>query len=121
MDQKLQGFALGDLIIYIPLLGFGLLTSNHMALSAALGISLYWPIGKIFVTLHVCSSALVTVADYTFTTVCLAAAINAQGAPGWSLDDTPFFIVLPTISLWAAWCLWHLSLDQATVLARKKH
>ncbi len=117
MLDQLPGFALGDLIIYIPLLGFGLLTSNHMALSAALGISVYWPIGKIFAKWL---QLLIQHSTSTFSAVCLAAAINARGAPGWSLDDTPFLIVLPAISLWAAWCLWHISLDQATVLDRKK-
>eukprot|EP00985_Skeletonema_marinoi_P007804 scaffold3479_cov208-Skeletonema_marinoi.AAC.3 len=89
------GFALGDLIFYIPLLGFGLLTSNYVALSAALGITTYWPI------------------------VCLAAAINAQDAPGWSLDDTPFLIVLPMISMWGLWCLLLISHDLRK--GKKKH
>lgn len=43
------GFALGDLMFYIPILGFGLLTSNCVALSAALGVTVYWTIGKLFV------------------------------------------------------------------------
>jgi hypothetical protein len=90
-----KGFALGDLIFYIPLLGFGLLTSNYVALSAALGITTYWPI------------------------VCLAAAINAQDAPGWSLDDTPFLIVLPMISMWGLWCLLLISHDLRK--GKKKH
>ena len=46
----LPGFALADLIFYIPLLGVGLVTSNQVALSAALGVTVYWPIGKIFIT-----------------------------------------------------------------------
>ncbi|KAK1737996.1 hypothetical protein QTG54_011290 [Skeletonema marinoi] len=90
-----MGFALGDLIFYIPLLGFGLLTSNYVALSAALGITTYWPI------------------------VCLAAAINAQDVPGWSLDDTPFLIVLPMISMWGLWCLLLISHDLRK--GKKKH
>eukprot|EP00986_Skeletonema_menzelii_P001433 scaffold379_cov145-Skeletonema_menzelii.AAC.4 len=84
-----KGFAFGDLILYIPLLGFGLLTSNHVHQINK------WNIHS------------------TFTAVCLATAINARSAPGWTLDDTPFLIVLPMISLWASRCLWLLSLDSA--------
>lgn len=85
------GFAFADLVIYIPLLAAGL--AGHAAgcrwgrvvLAAALGITVYWP---------------VTV---------LAAAVAARGAPGWTLDETEYWIVLPVILAWAAWALWHIA------------
>eukprot|EP00563_Minutocellus_polymorphus_P020674 CAMPEP_0197732740 /NCGR_PEP_ID=MMETSP1434-20131217/41661_1 /TAXON_ID=265543 /ORGANISM="Minutocellus polymorphus, Strain CCMP3303" /LENGTH=90 /DNA_ID=CAMNT_0043320005 /DNA_START=66 /DNA_END=334 /DNA_ORIENTATION=+ len=72
-----KGFALADLIFYIPLLGYALATyderkeTNKAYLAAALGITVYWPI------------------------VCLKAAISVRGAPGWFLDDRPFLVLLP--------------------------
>lgn len=86
------GFALGDLLIYIPLLGAAL--TGHglkrrwggLALAAAMGITVYWPI------------------------VCLAAVASARGAPGWNLgNETAYWIVLPVIATWAAWVLWRLT------------
>ena len=80
-----KGFALADLVFYIPLLGYSLAAynerkeTNKTYLAAALGITVYWPI------------------------VCLKAAISARGAPGWSLDDRPFLILLPAIVAWVAW------------------
>ena len=79
-----KGFSFADMLFYIPLLGYALATyddvtqKNKTHLAAALGITVYWPI------------------------VCLKAAISARGAPGWSLDDRPFLILLPVIILWAA-------------------
>jgi len=85
------GFALGDLLTYIPLLGIGLLghlrgAAWHRAVvAAALGITIYWPV------------------------VCLAALVAARDAAGWELaNETPYWIVLPLIGLWAAWCLWNM-------------
>lgn len=82
------GFAFGDLVIYIPLLSIGLVgvwrrvVWGRVTLSAALGISAYWPI------------------------VSLAAVVDARGAPGWNLsDETAFWIVLPPITLWSIWGL----------------
>ena len=80
-----KGFSFADMLFYIPLLGYALATyddvtqKNKTYLAAALGITVSWPI------------------------VCLKAAISARGAPGWSLDDRPFLILLPVIILWAAW------------------
>ena len=80
-----KGFCFGDMLFYIPLLGYALATYDVVTqksktyLAAALGITVYWPI------------------------VCLKAAISARGAPGWSLDDRPFLFLLPVINLWAAW------------------
>jgi hypothetical protein len=85
------GFAFGDLVVYIPLLAAGLIGYwlnrgwGRVILSAALGITVYWPI------------------------VCLAAIVAARDAPGWKLsNETAYWIVLPLISLWGAWGLWRL-------------
>lgn len=85
------GFALGDLLTYIPLLLAGLIGHFHdrawgrMLFAAALGITLYWPI------------------------VCLITVVDARDASGWSIpDETPYWIVLPLIALWGAWGLWVL-------------
>lgn len=86
------GFAFADLVVYIPLLGAGLL--GHwmgarwagLVLGSALGITVYWPI------------------------VCLAAVERAHGAPGWNpADTTQYWIVLPIIVLWAGLGLWQLA------------
>ena len=83
-----KGFAWGDLLVYIPLLGSGL--AGHWrgkrwappVLGAALGITVYWPV------------------------VCLAAVVAARGATGWQLgDETPYWVVLPLIATWGAWAL----------------
>ena len=81
------GFALADLIIYIPLLGIGLI-GHWLArpwwraiLGAALGITLYWPV------------------------VVLATAVAARNASGWKLDETVYWLVLPVIAIWAMWGL----------------
>ncbi len=86
------GFAFGDLVVYIPLLVLGLVGHlmgtdwGRVALAAALGITLYWPV------------------------VCLAAVTDARGAPGWSLaGEIAYWIVLPPIALWALWGLWHVA------------
>jgi hypothetical protein len=85
------GFAFGDLVIYIPLLGAGLIGHligkawGRVALAAALGITVYWPI------------------------VSLAAVVAAKGAEGWSLAGEPaYWVILPPIALWAAWGLWRV-------------
>ena len=79
------GFAVGDLLVYIPLLASGLVGFwlnkrwGQPVLGAALGITVYWPI------------------------VCLAAVVAARDASGWNLvDETPYWIVLPLIAAWAA-------------------
>ena len=77
------GFAFSDLVVYIPLLGAGLI--GHMLarpwwrviLGAALGITIYWPV------------------------VVLAAAVDARDASGWNIDETAYWIVLPVIAGWA--------------------
>ena len=82
------GFAFGDLVVYLPLLAAGLIgyragsTWGRALLAAALGITVYWPV------------------------VCLAAIAAARGAPGWSIDEAAYWVVLPIICLWALWGLW---------------
>lgn len=90
------GFAFGDLVIYIPTLLTGLIGHlraerwGRIWMAAALGITVYWPI------------------------VCLAAVVDARGAPGWNLaDETPYWVVLSLIAVWGAWGL--------TMVAREPH
>lgn len=85
------GFALGDLLTYIPLLAVGLIgyardaVWSRVVLAAALGITVYWPV------------------------VCLAAVVDARDATGWLLvDETPFWVALPLIAAWGALGLWLL-------------
>ena len=85
------GFAFGDLVIYIPLLVFGLLghwfkrNFGYVLLSASLGITVYWPI------------------------VCLAAVVSARDATGWNLEsEVEYWIVLPVITVWGLWGLWYI-------------
>jgi len=81
------GFALADLIIYIPLLGAGLIGHWNarpwwrVTLGAALGITLYWPV------------------------VVLVTAVAARNAPGWEIDESAYWVVLPVIAIWAMWGL----------------
>ena len=85
------GFALADLIIYIPLLGAGLI--GHwlarpwwrVILGAALGITVYWPV------------------------IVLVTAVAARNAPGWEIDETAYWIVLPVIATWAMWGLFFIA------------
>ena len=81
------GFAFSDLVIYIPLLAAGLIGQIlgrpwwKVIYGAALGITIYWPL------------------------VALAAAVDARGAPGWDIDETAYWLVLPIITLWALYAL----------------
>ena len=85
------GFAFSDLVIYIPLLGIGLIGQLlalpwwRVALSAGLGITIYWPI------------------------VVLATAVDARDASGWNIDETDYWIVLPLIAVWALFGLFLLA------------
>ncbi len=92
------GFAFGDLVIYIPLLAAGLIGNflrrswSRVALGAALGITIYWPI------------------------VCLAAVVAARGAEGWVLvNEADYWVVLPVIASWGAWGLWWVTRSRADV------
>ena len=89
------GFALGDLVVYIPLLFLGLLGHwvgkiwGNILLAASLGITVYWPV------------------------VCLAAIVSARGAAGWNLaSEAPYWIVLPLITLWGLWGLWYITREK---------
>ncbi len=81
------GFAFADLVIYIPVLALGLFGFgagrpwSHLALGAALGITVYWPV------------------------VVLATAMAARGAAGWDIDEAQYWVVLPLIATWALNCL----------------
>ena len=82
------GFAVGDLLIYSPLLLVGLLGHflgmrwSRVPLVAALGITVYWPV------------------------VCLAALLDARDAEGWKLvNELPYWMLLPLVSLWGLWGL----------------
>lgn len=92
------GFAFGDLVIYIPLLGVALAGHwfgkawGRMLLGAALGITIYWPV------------------------VCLAAVAAARGADGWTLvNESQYWLVLPSIALWGAWGLWRIVRQQPRI------
>lgn len=83
------GFALADLLIYIPILMLGLIghirstPRGRIVFAAGLGITVYWPV------------------------VCLITVVDARDASGWSLvDETAYWIVLPLIALWGLWGLW---------------
>jgi len=86
------GFALADALIYIPLMVAGLIGTAIRAswgralMAAALGITLYWPI------------------------VSLAAVVAARDAAGWKLsNETAYWLVLPLITLWAAWGIYSVA------------
>ena len=77
------GFAFGDLVVYIPILVIGLIGHirstqwGTLLLSAALGITIYWPV------------------------VCLAALVSARGSAGWKISsETPYWIVCLIIAFW---------------------
>ena len=80
-----KGYAGADLVFYTPLLGLGLLghaleaSWAALALSAALGVTVYWPIA------------------------CLWTVRAARGAPGWDLrKEAQYWMVLPVIAGWGA-------------------
>ena len=85
------GFALGDLLTYIPILCVGLIGHwrgkhwGQIALAAALGITVYWPV------------------------VSLAALVDARNAAGWNISgEGPYWVVCLLIAAWGAWGLWIL-------------
>jgi hypothetical protein len=85
------GFALGDLLIYIPLLFVGLIGHlrgtqwGRIGLAAALGITVYWPI------------------------VCLSAIVDARDAAGWHISsELQYWVVCLLIAVWGAWGLFYI-------------
>ena len=85
------GFAVGDLLTYIPILCVGLIGHlrrahwGRIALAAALGITVYWPV------------------------VSLAAVVGARDAAGWNLsNEMPYWVVCLLIAAWGAWGLWFM-------------
>ena len=86
------GFALGDILTYIPLLLFGLIGHlrgarwGRVLLAAALGITVYWPV------------------------VSLAALVSARDAAGWRVsNETPYWVVCLLIATWGILGLWAMS------------
>lgn len=78
-----KGFAGADLVFYTPLLGLGLVGHavaadwGRIALAAALGITVYWPI------------------------VCLWTVHVAGGVPDWDVpNERQYWLVLPAIAAW---------------------
>jgi len=77
------GFALGDVLTYIPILLAGLIGHirgtrwGSYLMAAALGITVYWPV------------------------VCLCSLVAARGASGWDIaSETDYWTVLPAITVW---------------------
>jgi len=86
-----KGFGVGDTIIYIPLLVFGLMGLwfrkmwGVFAMVSALAITAYWPMVSIFLLLY------------------------ARGTPGFNFTDfASYMIVLIPITLYGLWGLWYL-------------
>jgi len=80
-----KGYAGADLVFYAPLLGIALVghflgeSWARLALAAALGVTVYWPIA------------------------CLWTVKAARGAKGWDLPkEGQYWVVLPIIALWGA-------------------
>jgi len=86
-----KGFGVGDTIIYIPLLVFGLIGLwfrkmwGVFAMVSALAITAYWPMVSIFLLLY------------------------SRGTPGFNFTDfASYTIVLILITLYGLWGLWYL-------------
>ena len=86
-----KGFGVGETIIYIPLLVFGLMGLwfrkmwGVYTMVSALAITAYWPMVSIFLLLY------------------------ARGTAGFNFTDfAPYTIVLILIALYGLWGLWYL-------------
>jgi len=95
------GFALGDLLVYIPILSIGLIGHlqgkywGRITLAAAMGITVYWPI------------------------VSLSALVDARDAAGWSVPhETPYWIVCVLIAAWGAVGLYLIAIEFRQLCAK---
>lgn len=86
-----KGFGVGDIIIYTPLMVFGLIglwfrkTWGVFAMVSALAITAYWPMVSIFLLLY------------------------ARGTPGFNFTNfASYTIMLTLITLYGLWGLWYL-------------
>lgn len=86
-----KGFGVGDTIIYIPLLVFGLIGLcfrkiwGVFAMASALAITAYWPMVSLF------------------------SLVYARGTPGFNFTNfVSYTIMLTSITLYGLWGLWYL-------------
>ena len=94
-----KGFGVGDTIIYIPLLLFGIVGLlirkrwSIYAMAGALGISAYWPVVSIFIL------------------------IFARGTPGFNFSQyASYSILLTVITVYGLWGLWYLLANRNRIL-----
>jgi len=94
-----KGFGVGDTIIYIPLLVFGLIglwfrkAWGAFAMASALAITAYWPMVSIFLLLY------------------------ARGTPGFNFTNfSSYAILLTLITVYGLWGLWYLYINRKTLV-----
>ena len=93
-----KGFGLGDTFLYMPLFILGILglfkraSWGYYAMSAAMGITVYWPL------------------------VSLSTLYFAKGAEGWAFTNyTSYSFVLGFIALYGLWGLYFLYTERHTL------
>ena len=94
-----KGFGVGDTIIYIPLLLFGIVGLlirkrwGIYVMAGALGITAYWPVVSIFIL------------------------IFARGTPGFNFSQyASYSILLTVITVYGLWGLWYLLANRNRIL-----